>query len=55
LSKGTNTAEGTDAFMKIVVTFAVTGGTGAYWAVHGELDIDYTNSELPEWTFKLLL
>jgi hypothetical protein len=52
---GTLTAEGTDDFSKTVITFAVTGGTGAYETAHGELDIDYTDSELPEWTFRLLL
>ena len=55
LRNGTITAEGTDDFSKSVVTFAVTGGTGAYETAHGELDIDYTDPELPEFTFKLLL
>lgn len=52
---GTITAEGTDDFSQTVVSFAVTGGTGSYETAHGEVDIDYTDPELPEWTFRLLL
>ena len=52
---GTIIAEGTDDFSKTLITLAVTGGTGVYETAHGELDIDYTDFELPEWTFKLLL
>jgi hypothetical protein len=52
---GSITAEGTDDFSETVVTMAVTGGTGVYETAHGELDIDYTDPKLPEWTFRLLL
>jgi allene oxide cyclase-like protein len=55
LRNGTITVEGTDDFSQTVITYAVTGGTGAYKTAHGELEIDFTDPELAEWTFRLLL
>jgi Dirigent-like protein len=55
LRGGTITAEGTDDFSKTVVTYPITGGTGAYKTAHGTLDVDFTDPELIEFTFRLLL
>lgn len=55
LRDGDITTEGTNDFSKDVVTFAVTGGTGAYKSAHGELHVDYSDPDISRYTFKLLL